>query len=102
MLFQGEADARAVHTSASRRLDGSEFAVEVRQLDRAGAGSPGSPGLRRRLLAGAVGLVELLGGALTDTGLFDQAVELILGCHSLLAFHRWIETSLLYHNYEYL
>lgn len=82
----------------------SECVAEVRHLRCAGAvASCGALlGRYRRVAAGAVGLVQLLRGALADACLGDQRVEFTLARHLLLPFGGWIETTLFYHNYANL
>lgn len=81
-----------------------ERVAEVRHLGCAGAVAAGGASLRwsGRCVAaavGAVGLVQLLRGALADASLGDQRIELTLARHLLLPFCRWSETPLFYHNY---
>lgn len=82
--------------------------TEVRQLRAAGAVSAPAWGFRLVCgVAGVVGVVQLLRGARADVGFGEQLIELLL-LDNLLVGHllqpsrRWIETSLLYHNYGYL
>ncbi len=100
MFLRGRPLCSCEHGPAST---GRSDLAEVRHLGDArsvSAAGCGGWGCRRVVAARAVGLVQLLRGALADAGLADQFVKILLaGRHLGGPLCCPIETKLFYHNY---